>query len=171
MEIWKDIEGHEDTYEVSNLGNIRNKKRKRLLKPVLQKKSNRASNTRYYKISLGRNNRYWLHRVVAKAHCPNPHNKPQVDHINGDGRDNRAANLRWVTQSENIRNKQTLLRSKNVKLINGRTLSDISRSLGFEYGHIVSRRLNRGWCESCATTIPKMGMGGDRTKLTCTHNK
>lgn len=53
------------------------------------------------KDTKGRSRTYLVHRLIAAAHIPNPHGKPQVNHLNGDKRDNKAGNLEWVTNQEN----------------------------------------------------------------------
>ena len=52
----------------------------------------------------GLHKNFYIHRLVAQAFIPNPENKPHIDHINGDKKDNRVENLRWVTHKENMNN-------------------------------------------------------------------
>lgn len=101
-EIWKDIEGYEAIYLVSNMGRV---------KRILHRKNptntiiNASLNaTGYHKIALTLNGKGYckiLSRLVAVAFIPNPENKPQVNHLKGKN-DNRAESLEWNTSKENI---------------------------------------------------------------------
>lgn len=105
-EIWKTIsvsyyyksDKINTIWEVSNLGNI--KRNGVLIEP---KPFN--LNHKYLVCSKG-----LVHRLVAKAFIPNLDNKPEVDHIDGNTRNNRADNLRWVTSKENKANPITRAR-------------------------------------------------------------
>ncbi|ATN94422.1 HNH homing endonuclease 3 [Bacillus phage BSP10] len=102
LEIWKslsEVVEYGNNYEVSNLGNIRNKQTGRLLKGRLNPKG-------YLGVNLylnGKSKYYSVHRLVATAFLPNPEGKPQVNHIKGDEKQNNSVtNLEWVTGHENI---------------------------------------------------------------------
>lgn len=109
-ETWKDIEGYEGLYQVSNLGrvkslNYRHTGREQILEPY-------KNNREYLIVCLwknGKRDQQLVHRLVAIAFIPNPEGKPEVDHINNDGpkTDCRAVNLRWVTSRENKDNGQS----------------------------------------------------------------
>lgn len=124
MEIWKDIEGYEGLYQVSNLGRIRGIDRyvgfkngkKRLWKGKI--KTQTVTGKGYLKVRLcdrtTKDKTDEVQRIVARAFIPNPDNKPQVNHIDGDKKNNRVENLEWVTAQENDIHKINVLK-KGIK--------------------------------------------------------
>lgn len=116
-EEWKDIEGFENIYQVSNKGRIkrlahidtytRRDTGKVCHRNVGEKilKPNYSKSNGYYDVNLcfqGLNKYYDIHRLVAKAFIPNPDNLPQVNHIDGDKHNNCVENLEWCTAKYNI---------------------------------------------------------------------
>lgn len=106
-EIWKDIQGYEELYQVSNLGRVKSlakmagrSPRKETTKHTFSDKVGYIK-TNLYK--MGKHKQVYIHRLVAEAFIPNPENKPAVNHINGIKSDNRVCNLEWVTVSENTK--------------------------------------------------------------------
>lgn len=99
MENWKDVVDYEGIYEVSDMGIIRRKLTKRELK-------SRIDMYGYKRVTLSKNSKgktIFIHRIVALAFLDNPHNKPQVNHIDGDKLNNTISNLEWCTQKENMK--------------------------------------------------------------------
>ena len=102
IEIWKDIEGYEGLYQVSNLGRIKSLQRNGTV--GCDKVITPNGCGRYARIGLRNKKRvhFSVHRLVASAFIPNPNNFPQVDHINGNRYDNRVENLELCDRQYNI---------------------------------------------------------------------
>lgn len=98
-EVWSDVPHFEDLYQVSNLGNIRSKKKQKPVKPTYDGKGYRCA-----KLSK-KGKRYYLlvHRLVALCFIPNPYGYDIVNHKDGDVTNCRADNLEWCDNSYNVR--------------------------------------------------------------------
>lgn len=102
-EVWKKIPGYGGRYEVSNLGRVRSIHKSTGRVFILSQSTDKKGYCFVCLRSDGASKRYRVHRLVATAFIPNHENKPQVNHKDGDKSNNRADNLEWATQSENIR--------------------------------------------------------------------
>ena len=93
-EIWKDVVGYEGLYQVSNLGRVKSLRIKRHVDGIMTTKTRKNG---YVFIFLHINKkRVWksVHRLVAIAFIPNPENKSEIDHIDGNPSNNIVTNLR-----------------------------------------------------------------------------
>lgn len=103
MESWKFIDGTNNRYEVSNLGNVRCEGS---LVPLV------LDNTGYVKVKIELmmgSKWFWLHRVVAVYFCKGYFLEGQVNHIDGNKENNKADNLEWVTNAENQKHRIEIL--------------------------------------------------------------
>lgn len=110
MEIYKEIHG----ISISNLGNVKPRNK------MLTKRKRRIRTHGYEEIQSQVNKvrkSYLVHRLVALAFIPNPENKLEVNHIDGDKLNNNVDNLEWCTSSENTRHAFRIGLMKGVKNI------------------------------------------------------
>lgn len=107
MEEWKEIKNFEN-YEISNYGNVRNKKTGKNLKPYINK-SKSYNYKKYLKVTLLNNNihkHFFIHRLVAIYFIPNPLNLDTIDHIDFNHINNKIENLQWMSSFDNNRKRK-----------------------------------------------------------------
>lgn len=159
-EMFKDIPGYENIYQVSNIGRVKRigtiDSRGRTVKEKILKQN---LNKGYYYVELchnARRKKYAIHRLVSMTFITNVKNKNFVNHINCIKTDNRVENLEWCTRLENAqhaaknnlyvkkygeKNTQCKLSDSDVKEIrklaeNGMTRKDIAKLFNCTRQHV-----------------------------------
>lgn len=102
MVIWKDVEGFEGLYKVSNEGVLMSLPRNGTKGGVVKQREMKHGYIEYLLYKDGKMYHKLAHRLVAQHFIPNPENKPCVNHIDGRPTNNKLDNLEWVTYSENV---------------------------------------------------------------------
>lgn len=101
---------HHQAYSVTDDGKVFSHKYGR------QVELRQSEHKGYRRVALSQNNKrtnYPVHRLVAEAFIPNPDEKPFVNHIDGNKRNNEVQNLQWCTASENQKHAYDVLNVRN----------------------------------------------------------
>lgn len=153
-EIWRDIEGYEGLYQVSDKGRVRSLKygKEHILKPE-------RTHNGYLRVNLCKNEKqkhFLVHRLVALTFITNPNNLPDVNHKDENKENNRVENLEWCDCKYNInygtRTQRIAEKNTNGKLskpvlqytLDGKfvkkwkSVIDVQRNLGYSCGNISS---------------------------------
>lgn len=133
-EIFKDIEGYENLYQISDQGKVKalgnggsNASKERILKPAKEKNG-------YMFVKLckqGKQKNYYVHRLVASAFIENPNNHPEINHRDEDKTNNTITNLEWCThfynvnygtRTERAKDKQKIVKGKKILCVTTNTI-------------------------------------------------
>ena len=147
IELWKEINDAPE-FQISNLGRVKTPHRTSKWGRATKVHPSRIIEyddtvSKYQQLDIrvnGKRYREYVHRLVAQYFIPNPENKPEVNHIDGNKSNNRFDNLEWVTHKENCHHAfNTGLSPKGEK--HGR--SKITREIVNEVKYLHSKGLSQ----------------------------
>lgn len=152
-EIWKDIQGFEGFYQVSNLGRVRSLQRttshgRGLQSRILKGDQRMEGHLQVVLYRDGRRKTRYIHHLVLEAFVGTRPAGTECCHNDGQPSNNRVSNLRWDTRSNNLldaykhharqpgggRPKRRVLRSDGVQF---ESIQQAARVTGCSHGHIV----------------------------------
>lgn len=156
-EIWKDIPGYEESYQVSNLGRVKSlaKNRGRGIGYCVDERIIKHSvNSRgYCNVVLCKNGKtqtFSMHRLVAENFIENPSMFTEVDHKDRNKQNNRVDNLRWVTRVDNNMNRKNGI--PVICIETGKTFAssaEAGKKLGLQSTSISACCKNRKYHNTC----------------------
>ena len=153
LEKWIYINGEKTHYKIRSTGEVWNTVTNAPMKGGRDKNG-------YHIISLTLNKKKYtrkVHRLVAEAFIPNPENKPEVNHNDGDKLNNDISNLEWANPSENTHHacehnlrKSTLTRNMVIEVCEllekgDIRISEISKITGVSCGNILKIKTGLTW--------------------------
>lgn len=120
-EVWKDIEGYEGYYQVSNMGRIKNLNWSNMSNYIMPFHTRKfGANSKRHQVALRKGSEkpkfFFVRTLVANAFLDKPEGISTIKSINGDGLDDRAKNLRFV-KSERLTTLEKNKRKNKLNLI------------------------------------------------------
>lgn len=159
MEIWKDIDGYEGYYQISNFGNIKSLKRKvntrgngfrqlneKVIRPLM-------TSSGYLNVIASREQKrqtFIIHHLVAQYFLGNKPEKCVIDHIDGNKLNNHVSNLKYVSPAENSRKrydaKLTLEKAIEIRrLCKTQSQNEIAKIYGITQTMVSRIYRNKAW--------------------------